>query len=208
MSGEITTNSTQRVRRGPITKRTEQRVQAICDRLRLGVARTPAVIDSGVSYDSFKRWYDRYPEFRERVLKAEASAIVNHTMNLTEAANGIATGYTDTMTKTVFKERTRKITHPDGTVEEITESVPYEEKTVTVRKGQIKDWKASLEWLKRRNPADWRENVDITTDGQPINTVFVAGLEKVYGDQLTPPSEVHLPDSPVGADGELREGGA
>ena len=34
------------------------------------------------------------------------------------------------------------------------------------------EWKASLEWLRRRRRADWGDNVDLTTNGEKLEIVL------------------------------------
>lgn len=54
------------------SKYTPETVQTICHALKLGATRTAAADYAGVSYDSFKRWFDTKAEFCEAVKKAEA----------------------------------------------------------------------------------------------------------------------------------------
>jgi hypothetical protein len=110
---------------------------------------------------------------------------------LMKAANGVKTGFFETRTTKVFRPRTVRETRPNGTVIETNDYVECTETTTVERSGEEFDWKAAESWLKRRRPADWRENIDVTSDGKALH---------VIGIEVVPPPGTDVNARPSGTD--------
>jgi hypothetical protein len=122
---------------------------------------------AGIHRDTFYEWKREFPDFSDNITRAEAECAVRNGAILQKAANGYDTVEVRTTEKIAYRERTVK--HPDGTVEEIKEPVPFTE--VVTTKGREFDWRASLEWLKRRRRDEWSERQEVTgANGVPVGS--------------------------------------
>lgn len=119
----------------------------------------------GISQDSYFTWIKRYPEFSESVKRAKAEANVGAAQSLRTAMMPH-----DTVSKTVkvVKEtRLRKVRGEFGVSEVPYEWVKSEQSQTTTNEF---DWRAALEFLKRRDPDNWAETfiIKVTPDQQNL----------------------------------------
>lgn len=135
---------------GRPSKCTPERCGAILQALRNGCTRTAAASVGGVDLESLRRWMARSAEFRAEVTHAEAEA----ERVFTEAMRKAAVPHTITVRTTT--------TNADGSV-----------KVVEEQRAEF-DWRAAEAWLKRRRRAEWGDNQDVTSGGQPIGAVPLA----------------------------------
>jgi hypothetical protein len=143
--------------RGRPTKYSSERTRAICKALKEGCTRLAAAESVGVSYETLRAWMTNFLDFSVAVTRAEAECEVQYAAIVKMAATGVDQVSTTTTTRTVFKTRT--ITNPDGTV--IEEPVALSEVTTARTETREFDWRAALEWLKRRRRAEWGDSLDL-----------------------------------------------
>jgi hypothetical protein len=128
--------------------------------LRAGNTRRDACICAGVSEDTLARWRRNSADFAYAVAQAEAECKAGFVAALTNAALGSAVTETQT-TKTVMHRlrcvardaQGHPLRNPDGKVVLEDKAVPFEE--VTTSRTTRPDWRAGLEWLKRRRRDEW-----------------------------------------------------
>lgn len=142
---------------GRKTKRTPECEARIQNALLLGNTRKAACRYAGISEDTFADWLKRFPDFSDLVEQAEARVEIEMVSILRKAA----------------KERevviTKSKTIGDVTITETTKRMEF-------------DWKAALEWLKRRRPKEWGDAMKIGEDPEsPMLGTFTAAIEKIYG---------------------------
>ncbi len=163
------------------TRLNDERTGQIVERLRSGCTRKAAAESIGVTYESFRLWLEKgasgrppYSAFLAAVTHAEAEAEARNTLVLLKAATGWDSGATTTTRKTVFKTKETRL--KDGTV--IKEPVAFEEVSTSETRSREFDWKAALEWLKRRRRDEWGDGVAVRfekmTDAD-LQT-YIAGL--------------------------------
>lgn len=140
------------------TKYNKVIIQKIVDALKSGSSRLAAAEYVGIAYETFRLWKCNREEFHCLVTQAEAEAEVMFTAVIAKAARGHDTGSTTRTVKTVFKPR--KTTMPDGSI--IDELVPFQDVTETTTSGHEFDWRAALEWLKRRRREEWGDKLDLS----------------------------------------------
>jgi transcriptional regulator with XRE-family HTH domain len=159
---------------GRPTKFSDVTAGAIIDRLRAGCTRRAAAESVGVDESTLSKWISGKSSFSSDVARAESEAEAKYALILQKAASGWDAGSTTRTTKTVFKTRTVK--HPDGRVVE--EPVALQEVTESVKTERQFDWRAALEWLKRRRAAEWGDSSTVRfekmTDEQLVE--YVTGL--------------------------------
>ncbi len=177
---------------GRPTKFDAEKGRRICECLKAGADRKAAAGSVGVHYHTFLRWLEKgreaksgpFREFLDAVSQAEEECAVRNAAILNKAANGWDSGGRTRTVKTVF--RTRKTRHPDGTVTE--EPVALEEVTETETITREFDWRAALEWLKRRRREDWSEKTISEVsgpDGGPLQIQHeFEELRKLPADEL------------------------
>lgn len=140
------------------TKYNKTICQAIVEALRAGSTRMAAAEHVGIAYETFRDWKNTREEFHHMVTQAEAEAEVMFTSVIAKAAYGYDRRSTTRTVKTVFKTKQTKL--PDGSI--IEESVPFEEVSETTTSRHEFEWRAALEWLKRRRHVEWgTDSIDI-----------------------------------------------
>lgn len=148
----------------------------ICEALANGNTRLAACSYAGISEDTFARWLKRYADFADSVARAEAEAETLYAGALRKAAEGWDVRIIRRTTKTRFvKTKERR---PDGTIVE--SERPVEDVYEEVEERTDFDWRAAVEWLKRRRKPDWSDTqkVEVTgEDGGPIE--FADATERV-----------------------------
>jgi hypothetical protein len=125
------------------------KARKIVEGLKAGMTRTAAAGLVDVSQDSLQRWCQRSAMFAEHVAQAEAEAEARYTQVIARAAFGYE----------VRKTKTTERLGVDGTpvIETVTET------------SRDSDWRAALEWLKRRRKGDWSERTEVMGgEGEPI----------------------------------------
>lgn len=148
---------------GRPTKFNPEKAKLIVERLRAGGTRKDAAESVGIWYNTFLTWLEKgakqkdgeFHEFYEAVTQAEAEAALRFTAIIAKAANGYDAGEVTRTVKTVF--RVKRTRHPNGLVVE--EPVALQEVTETTVSKREFDWRAALEWSKRRRPEDWSEKI-------------------------------------------------
>lgn len=153
---------------GRTTKLTKEVQERICTALRAGNTRLTAAQWGGISEATFYNWLDKgrnpetttrgkikaafqpFLEFLEAVTRAETEAQVRNVAVLQKAASGHQ--HEKTTTKTVKKVVG---TTDDG------KPIMATETTTTSSRWTEYDWRAALEWLKRRDPKQWGDRLKI-----------------------------------------------
>jgi len=162
-------------------KRTSEMEDRILTFLRAGNSRNVACQCVGLSSRSMRVWMDNDDEneeledenrFRARVERAEAEALAAAVAAVKRAAVGIQ------VNKRTVKRYKDKLT--GAMVEETTESTEI-----------LSDWRAGAWLLERKDPENWKERRDVTSDDRPIMAAFDEALDKIYGtpDALPQPAE-------------------
>jgi len=134
---------------------------------------------TGIGVSTFYDWIIEYPEFSEKVTRAKADALVGAVQSLRTAMLPH-----DVTSKTVkmFKEtRLRKARVNIGTEAKpkyAISEVPYE--YTKPEQGQTVtnefDWRAALEFLRRRDPDNWTERLIIKVEPEQEKVLKELGL--------------------------------
>lgn len=125
----------------------------------------------GISHTAYFDWIKRYPEFLESTERAKADANVGAVLSLRKAM--MPHDIASETTKTVTETRLRKVRTKDGISEQ-----PYEW-TKTERSRTLSnefDWRAALEFLKRRDPDNWSEHLIIKVTDEQADLLKKHGL--------------------------------
>ncbi len=127
---------------------------------------------AGIAVSTYYEWLDKKPEFSEAVTRAKGAANVGATMVLRKAMMPHDTG--SRTVKTLTETRLRK-KRTDMGIEE----VPYEY-TKTERSETVAsefDWRAALEFLKRRDPDNWSEHLVVKVAPADLELIKLLGFE-------------------------------
>lgn len=134
---------------GRRTKYTPERVSKLIRALKAGKPRYAACAVSGISCDTLANWLADNSEFSEMVRAAEDFAEAKYAAIIEKAATG-------------WNEITvREVVTVTGAVETT---------TTKVRKFDVG---AAKFWLERRRPQNWRNNLDITSGGEPVQKAVI-----------------------------------
>lgn len=117
-------------------KYTPERREAILAGLRAGLTRTAACARVDVHVTQLERWCERFASFATEVAHAEAEAESQYTAIIAQAAR------------------------PHDVTETTTTTGPNGELVKTVVRREF-DWRAALEWLKRRRRDEWGDSIDV-----------------------------------------------
>lgn|GEM_PF-6723318 len=172
---------------GRSSKLTPELQKDLCDNLKAGVVVRDACAQVGIGESTYYAWLTKsgklYVEFREAVRRAQSSARVSATLAL---RSGMLASQTVIEATEIFTEtRLRKMT--DGSEE------PYTYEKKTTRKSTTKhpsDWRAALEYLKRRDPEHWSDRVrvedwhDLAIGYIRAGEVSFDALKEEYGQDL------------------------
>lgn len=71
---------------GRPSKYNEETINRICDGLRLGLFRDQACMLAGINRDTFYEWLNKYPDFSDKVEKAEIACEGKHLANIARFA--------------------------------------------------------------------------------------------------------------------------
>jgi hypothetical protein len=104
-----------------------------------------------------------YVEFFEATTHAQAEARQAAVGSIRQAYNLSGIKTRNVTTKTTTETRLRKKRNPDGSVEEIPYAQTRTETTETITHYPA-DWRAAVEFLKRRDSANWSDKVTITLE--------------------------------------------
>lgn len=142
---------------GRKSKYTPEVVKIITDALSGGATIKDAIARAGISYDAYYDWYNAKGEFCEAVTRAQSNARLAATLAIRNAVQGAE--QTSVTNDSVTETRLRK--GANG------EQVPYEytktQRSTTVTK-YPPDWRAGVEYLKRRDPEHWSERLQVDVD--------------------------------------------
>lgn len=125
-----------------------------------------------------KQWVAEqiYLDFSDAATRAQASGLVNASIQFRAGMNA-SKSVTDTTT-TKKETRLRTVKRADGT----SEQVPYEHTTTEQRKAVTHipgDWRAAMEYLARRDPENWaRQKINLDHSGK-IDTGIEALLKAI-----------------------------
>lgn len=162
---------------GRKTKYTKEIGDKICAALRDGNTHADTAASIPIHIDTFYEWLkagknNKNPdlsEFSDNVSRAEAECAAMHVFALRRASQGYTKTEKKTVKKTLIKKRTFTVPSgsvlPDGTKiaesMEIVEEYPVEDVTTESVENWEFDWRAGLEWLKRRRRVEWGDSIDI-----------------------------------------------
>lgn len=168
-------------------KFTPEAKKKILDALRVGNTRRASAGAAGISKSLFYEWIQKgekaksgeFLDFLDAVTRAEAECEVQNVAILKKAASGWDTKATRTKTKSYqeiyLKDDGTPVLGEDG---KPLRKIVTETETVTTE-GREFDWRASLEWLKRRKRADWGDSLDIRTlDDETLLRLLAKGHEE------------------------------
>src|SRR5262249_32221069 len=145
-------------------KFTPERVTRLLDGLKAGMTRSAACGAAGIDLDTLNRWQRRYAGFAVQVKQLEAEAEARYTSIISKAAFG----HEVTIRRETTKPIVVKTVDANGIKHEHLERITE----VTHETRQESDWRAALEWLKRRRKDDWSERQEVSgTDGEPLLTI-------------------------------------
>lgn len=119
----------------------------------------------GVSYSTFRDWFDRYPAVLAALKKGKAPVDIEVENALLKRAKG----YSVTVKKPV-KVKTKRQLKDKGTIEE--EHIEFVEEEVYIPP----DTTAQIFWLKNRRPDKWRDKPvsAVSGDDDPLNKLMEA----------------------------------
>jgi len=142
---------------GRRSKYTPELVQRIVNALEAGATRKDACAYADISHTTLNIWLNEKPLFLATVTRAEGQARFHATLAIKNAVKG--TEQTTTHNETVTETRLRKVKTIEGIIEQ-----PYEY-TRTVRGTTVikfpPDWRAAIEYLKRRDPEHWSDRLNV-----------------------------------------------
>ncbi len=151
------------------TKLTPELQRVLETHLALGCTIENACAQAGITRQTFFNWFRRgeksrngvYFSFFDAITRAKVQA---HTASV--KAIRLALEPTETVTNstdTITETRLKTVKHEDGTIEQ----VPYEYTKTTLKQSVTKhppDWRAGIEYLKRRDSRNWSDKLVITVE--------------------------------------------
>lgn len=129
-------------------KYNSERESRFLEALRSGATRQACCASINISDETLRHWLVRYPTFLEKVEDAEHHAELRFSLIIAQAAQPHDVIRVKKTEKPVMLE--------DGSVKMIVETV-----TETSREN---DWRAALEWLKRRKRRAWGDSLHVDLD--------------------------------------------
>lgn len=153
---------------GRPTKFNKAAGERICENLRSGCSRKAAAESVGVDYRTLLNWVEagekaksgEFFQFFQALTRVEAEVELRNTSVMAKAAAGWDAGSVKVTTRSVVK--IKRTVHPDGTIvdEPVVLQLTSREETTT----KEFDWRAALEFLKRRRREDWGDHVNVDLD--------------------------------------------
>jgi hypothetical protein len=173
----------------------DDRVKIVAEAIRVGNTRKASAAAVGVTFETLRTWLitgksdslaDPFVDsvhcrLYEAVELAEAECEMRYQSAIYRAAEGVDTAVvreTKRSSVRTYKVRDESgqmiekvicttITHSDGTIEEV--PVEFTETTTETVRGREFDWRAGLEWLKRRRRDDYSDSTVLSgPGGKPI----------------------------------------
>jgi len=136
------------------SKYTPELVKKIIDALAVGATHEDAFTNAGISHQTFYHWLNTKGDFLEAVNRAQTNAHLAAVGAIRYAIQGHPEE--STTTETYTETRLDK------------KGNPYDHKrTVTKRTVAhvAPDWRAAIDYLKRRDPEHWSDKLNITIEG-------------------------------------------
>jgi len=161
---------------GRKSKLTPELTQEIVDNLTLGCTVRDCCELAGIGERTFYDWFERNPQFSQAVTQAQAkarrAAVMAVRINLAETRSKV----NETVTLEETRLRWVKMKDKQGRViGEEQQPYTYRKVTQTSRETQIPpDWRAGIEYLKRRDNRNWSDKITVTFDdlrNQAINDI-------------------------------------
>ena len=144
------------------TKYTPELVKTITDALGMGATIKDACALAGISHETYFTWVNEKSDFSDATTHAQSNARFAATLAIRKAVQGGAQQTSETV-ENVTETRLRK--GANG------EQVPYEyaktQRSTTTTK-YPPDWRAGVEYLKRRDPEHWSERLQVSVDVKVI----------------------------------------
>lgn len=147
-----------------------------------GVTMADACRYTRISDETFRNWKRRYLDFLTDITRAQGQANVGATVAIRSAIQGAkqVTTTNDVITET----RLRKVKDSKGNIVE----EPYQY-TKTVKGTTVTefppDWRAAVEYLKRRDPEHWSEKTNIKLETWETELVALLRAGKITPEQVT-----------------------
>lgn len=164
---------------------TLDRVNKIIACLRNGNTRVVAAKWTGITDACLSQWVNHglpinaeisHKDFLQRVNIAESEAEMEMVSALRKAANGFTVRKSMTKSRTIFKNRVEVM--PNGV--RVIEPIALQEITKEESEETVFDYRAAVEYLKRRKPDSWsdRNKIELTgPDGGPLQIDAAARIE-------------------------------
>lgn len=145
---------------GRKSKYTPELVKQITDVLAGGATIRDACAHVGITENTFFTWVNTKSEFSKSVTYAQQQARLAAVLAIKQAVRGVQ--QTSNTTETFTETRTR--------LNKAGEVVPYDYKRTAVKQtvtNLAPDWRAAIEYLKRRDPEHWseRQQIEMTLKG-------------------------------------------
>lgn len=167
-------------KRGRHTKYTAAMVAKIVKLLRGGCVVADICAQVGINQDTYYDWLKKHADFSEKVDRAKGEANTNAALSLRKAM--MPHDVTSRTTKTVSETRLRKARVNIGTKDK--PKIAIEEQPYTYTKTEESatlsnefDWRAALEFLKRRDPDNWGDTLVIKLSPEDRDFLKQNGLE-------------------------------
>lgn len=158
----------------PAIKLTPRVQKGIIDAVRKGEALTSACAKAGLDKSTAFQWFRGGSkdalEFKLKVDQAKAE----HEALMVASIHRAATGRPTKQVKTTVREvvEIQETREPNGRV--VKKPVKIKLKTVETVVGAEDDWRAALEFVRARNPAEWKPKDEVESSGE-IRVIYENG---------------------------------
>lgn len=150
-------------------KYSQQLADEICRLLAAGALIGDVCQKVGVPAPTYYQWQKNHPEFKEAVEKALGEANIGAAVVIRRAMAPYDEVSTTTKTRTETKLRKKA----DGSQEPYNWVSTTTLNTTTHRQG---DWRAALEFLKRRDPEHWADKMLVVVEPEHLSTLDAADI--------------------------------
>jgi len=151
------------------TKYTEKLADEICQLLSTGALIEDVSLKLGFSRNTFTNWCNKYPDFGAKVNKAMADAKIGANVVIRRAM----APYDETTVTTKTRTETKLKRNKDGSQEPYNWVSTTQLNTVTHHQG---DWRAALEFLKRRDPEHWADRLIVVVEPNQLALLDAAQM--------------------------------